>query len=262
MSYEFDNNQDGRDRVRIFVTGCVRGPRRSCARRSASTPSSSSSARAERVADGAGALAGGHLGAVLHATPGGSLPADDIAAIREYTRAPILLLASVESTAPARGGARGRRGRRPPAPAADRERRLRDPQGDAHAGRRAQARRRPRRGRIVTVFSPEGRDGQDRDGDEPRRLAREAARQAHAPARPRPPVRRRRDHARSRAGEDDPRPRHRAGRARLREARRLHHRGTRPGSTSCRRRCAPRTPSSSPRRSSPACSRSRASRTT
>ena len=146
---------------------------------------------------------------------------------------------------PARGGARRRgRRRRPAAAAADRERRLRAPQGGA---RRPPARRRgrprPPRADHHRVLA-EGRHGQDRHRDEPRRLVRQARAEADAPARPRPAVRRRRDHARDRAREDDLRPGRRPGRARLGEARGLHRPSTRAGSTSCRRRCARRTPSS------------------
>ena len=132
------------------------------------------------------------------------------------------LLASNGASGPARGGARARRRRRPAAAAADRQRRLRDPQGRPRrqaADRARQAPARPDRHRVLA----QGRNGQDRHGHEPRHLAREALGQAGAPARPRPPVRRRRDHARDRAGEDDLRPRRRPGRARLGEARRLHH---------------------------------------
>src|SRR6266508_315615 len=50
------------------------------------------------VAEGAAALAGGHLDAVLHATRGASLPADELAAIREHSRAPVLILASSGSS--------------------------------------------------------------------------------------------------------------------------------------------------------------------
>ena len=161
---------------------------------------------------------------------------------------------------PAGGGARARRRRRPAAPAADRQRRLRDPQGRPRrqAPDRRPAPARPARDRLLA----QGRHRQDRDRDEPRHLARQALGQAGAAARPRPAVRRRGDHARDRAGEDDLRPRHRSGRARLGEARRLHDQARVRASTSSRRRCARRTPSSSPRRSSPGCSRSRASRTT
>jgi pilus assembly protein CpaE len=55
--------------------------------------------RSQSVREGAGALAGGHLQAVLHATRSSELPADDLASIREYTRAPIVLLASGEASA-------------------------------------------------------------------------------------------------------------------------------------------------------------------
>jgi pilus assembly protein CpaE len=55
--------------------------------------------RSQSVREGAGALAGGHLQAVLHATRSSELPADELAAIREYTRAPVVLLASGEASA-------------------------------------------------------------------------------------------------------------------------------------------------------------------
>src|SRR5919201_3877957 len=55
--------------------------------------------RADSVREGAGPLTGGHLQAVLHATRSSALPAEELAAIREYTRAPIVLLASGESSA-------------------------------------------------------------------------------------------------------------------------------------------------------------------
>src|SRR5204862_7116642 len=54
---------------------------------------------ADQVSAGAGALTGGHLQAVLHATRSSALPADELAAIREYTQAPIVLLASGEASA-------------------------------------------------------------------------------------------------------------------------------------------------------------------
>jgi pilus assembly protein CpaE len=43
-------------------------------------------------------LAGGHLNVVLHATDAQTLPADELAIIREHTRAPIVILASGESS--------------------------------------------------------------------------------------------------------------------------------------------------------------------
>src|SRR5215831_6471458 len=129
--------------------------------------------------------------------------------------------ARLERLALAARGRAGARHRRCPAPAAaDRQRRLRDPQGRPRrqAAHRAAAAARPPRDGVLA----QGRDRQDRDRDEPRRLARQALGQAGAAARPRPAVRGRGDHARDRAGQDDLRPRHGSGRARLREAGRLH----------------------------------------
>jgi pilus assembly protein CpaE len=156
MSYEFDSNQEARDRVRIFVTGTCEGlaQLREALGRHRELELVGS---AERVADAAGALTGGHLGAVLHASSGGALPGDEIAAIREYTRAPILLLASVESSTLLEEALE-----------ADVADVLLLPQltdnvvfsirKATHTGRRAQANG-ARRGKIVTVFSPKGGTG-------------------------------------------------------------------------------------------------------
>jgi pilus assembly protein CpaE len=46
------------------------------------------------VAAAAGTLVGGHLDCVLHATRSATFPATEVAAIREHTRAPIILVAS------------------------------------------------------------------------------------------------------------------------------------------------------------------------
>ena len=94
----------------------------------------------------------------------------------------------------------------------------------SHSGRRTVGggSHAPRRGRIVTVFSPKGGTGKTVTATNLALYVREVRGQEHAPPRPRPPVRRRGDHARARAGEDDLRPGRRAGRARLREARRVH----------------------------------------
>ena len=156
MSYETDTTQDARDRVRIFVTGSCEGLdqlRDALAQHRELELVGS----AEHVQDAAGALTGGHLGAVLHAAAGGSLPADDLAAIREYTRAPILLLASVESSTLLEDALE-----------ADVADVLLLPQltenvvfairKATHSGRRAQGAV-GRRGKIVTVFSPKGGTG-------------------------------------------------------------------------------------------------------
>ena len=46
----------------------------------------------EEVPEAASALTGGHLDAVIHATRGSEFPRDAYSAIREYTRAPVILL--------------------------------------------------------------------------------------------------------------------------------------------------------------------------
>src|SRR5712691_5157726 len=82
-----------RERVRVYATGSCEGfdkLRDSLA----SHPEIELVGASTSVADGAAALAGGHLDAVLHATRGATLPADELAAIREHTRAPILMIAS------------------------------------------------------------------------------------------------------------------------------------------------------------------------
>ena len=115
----------------------------------------------EHVAEATAALAGGHLQVVVHATRATSLPAGELAAIREHTRAPIVVLASGESSALLEEAL--------------------DTEGVADvlllpqltenvvfALRKAGARRPParrptaatrRHGRIVTVFSPKGGTG-------------------------------------------------------------------------------------------------------
>ena len=158
-------------------------------------------------------------------------------------------------------GARGRHLRRRDAAAAHRRAGVHD-QEDLPAGRHARRhgavvaahldRRGPRPDRVLA----QGRRRQDRarhlagDADRPPRRPPRAA------GRPRPAVRRRRDHDGRRAREDDLRPRHDDRRARPREARGLRHHRTPRASTSCPRRCGPRTPSSWPRTASRACSTS------
>jgi pilus assembly protein CpaE len=86
-----------RERVRIYATGACEGfdkLRDSLANH----PEIELVGASVNVADGAAALAGGHLDAVLHATRSASLPADELAALREHTRAPVLIVASSGTT--------------------------------------------------------------------------------------------------------------------------------------------------------------------
>jgi pilus assembly protein CpaE len=92
------HNPSERERVRIYCTGSCEGfdkLRESLA----GHPELELLGASVAVAEGAAALAGGHLDAVLHATRGASLPADELAAIREHTRAPVLIVASGGSQA-------------------------------------------------------------------------------------------------------------------------------------------------------------------
>src|SRR5688500_15064255 len=114
--------------------------------------------RSDQVREGAGPLTGGHLQAVLLATRSSALPVEELAAIREYTQAPIVLLASGESSALLEE-----------ALDADVADVLLLPQltenvvfairKASHSGRRSKDGRPRGNGRIVTVFSPKGGTG-------------------------------------------------------------------------------------------------------
>jgi pilus assembly protein CpaE len=90
MTKRDDNTQN---RPRIFITGACDGLDK-LREALAATEAVELVGAADDVRAAGGPLAGGHLQVVLHATRSSSLPADEIAAIREYTRAPILLLVS------------------------------------------------------------------------------------------------------------------------------------------------------------------------
>src|SRR4029079_16282835 len=55
-----------------------------------------------QVAEPAPTLTGGHLNVVLHATRAATLPVNELAAIREHTPAPLILLALHRSPRPPR----------------------------------------------------------------------------------------------------------------------------------------------------------------
>jgi pilus assembly protein CpaE len=148
-----------RERVRIYVTGSCDGLDR-LREGLATHPDLDFVGWSEHVVEATAALAGGHLQVVVHATRATSLPADEIAAIREHTRSPIVILASGESSALLEDAL--------------------DADGIAdvlllpqltenvvfalrkagHAGRRLAAEgAHARQGRIITVFSPKGGTG-------------------------------------------------------------------------------------------------------
>jgi pilus assembly protein CpaE len=121
-------------------------------------PAIDSVGSSENVAQAAGALAGGHLDVVLHATRHSTFPTSEIAAIREHTRAPVIVVASDEATDLLDGAI--------DAEVADV---LLLPQlvenvvftirKTAHVKRATSAVKRVQTGRVVTVFSPKGGTG-------------------------------------------------------------------------------------------------------
>jgi pilus assembly protein CpaE len=145
-----------REPTRIFITGDCDGLNELCAALEEHAEIELVG-RKGHVADAAAALAGGHLGCILHATRWHSLPVDELAAIREHTRTPVVLLASGEASALLEE-----------ALDADVADVLLLPQladnvvfavrKAAHAGRRVINSTREH-GRIVTVFSPKGGTG-------------------------------------------------------------------------------------------------------
>src|ERR687891_517168 len=87
-----------REQVRIFVTGSCDGldQLRDALERHGEVELVGASST---VMESAPTLTGGHLQVVLHGTRSSTLPVDEIASIREHTRAPIILLASGEASA-------------------------------------------------------------------------------------------------------------------------------------------------------------------
>ena len=82
-----------REPVRVYFTGTCEGLDK--LREALSNhPELEVVGASEQVSQAASALAGGHLGAVLHATRSPSLPVNELAAIREQTAAPVIVLAS------------------------------------------------------------------------------------------------------------------------------------------------------------------------
>ncbi|HXV95385.1 MAG TPA: AAA family ATPase [Gaiellaceae bacterium] len=86
-----------REKTRIFVTGSCDGldQLRDALERHAEIELVGTSMS---VSESAGVLTGGHLEVILHGTRSSTLPADEIATIREHTRTPIILLASGEAS--------------------------------------------------------------------------------------------------------------------------------------------------------------------
>ena len=152
-----DTSVATREKVRIFVTGSCDGldQLREALERHGELELVGASAG---VRESAPTLTGGHLQVVLHGTRSSSLPEDELAAIREHTQAPIILLASGESSALLEDALE-----------ADVSDVLLLPQMTENvvfavrkaskAGHRPAVGSPTRRGRVVTVFSPKGGTG-------------------------------------------------------------------------------------------------------
>jgi pilus assembly protein CpaE len=153
-----DQHTQMRDQVRVYLTGACDGLE-NLRESLANHPELDFVGWSPEVPAAAAALAGGHLNVVLHATSSPTLPADEFAAIREQTAAPLILLASGTASTLLEEALES-----------DISDVLLLPQltenvvfairKAAHAGRRLQAQGgHGRRGRIVTVFSPKGGTG-------------------------------------------------------------------------------------------------------
>ncbi|HYZ76326.1 MAG TPA: AAA family ATPase [Gaiellaceae bacterium] len=155
-TYETQNGN--RERVRVYFTGTCEGLDK-LREALANHPELEVVGWSEQVSQAASVLAGGHLACVLHATNSPSLPANELAAIREQTAAPVIVLASgAQSTLLEE------------ALESDVSDVLLLPQltenvvfairKASHAGRKLAAQGgHGRRGKIVTVFSPKGGTG-------------------------------------------------------------------------------------------------------
>jgi pilus assembly protein CpaE len=90
-------SEQQRESVRIYVTGSCDGLQ-PLLESLATSDELELVGSSENIAAAAPVLAGGHLQAVLHATRSTFLPRDELAAIRELTRVPVVLLASGEAS--------------------------------------------------------------------------------------------------------------------------------------------------------------------
>lgn len=159
MTFETNgqNGHDPRDRVRVFITGSCEGLQ-AVASALATHDDVELVGSSEGVAEAAGVLAGGHLGVVVLATPGDAFPGSELAAIREHTRAPVVVVAAVESQSlldEALDASVTDVILLPQLP----ENIVFAVKKAAHTGRRSQPAGVGRRGRIITVFSPKGGTG-------------------------------------------------------------------------------------------------------
>jgi pilus assembly protein CpaE len=150
---EHDHDTNEKQRLRIYVTGSCDGLAEVLQALQAHDELEVVGS-AELIPEAAAALAGGHLDAILHATRGPGYPAGELATVREYTRAPVILLASGDCSGLLEEALEDGVADLVPLPQLT-ENIVFAIRKTCHQGRRAHAGE-GRRGRVVTVFSPKG----------------------------------------------------------------------------------------------------------
>jgi pilus assembly protein CpaE len=144
------------DPIRIYMTGTCEGFDK-LRDALAQQPGLEVVGASEHPGAASSALQGGHLDCVLHATSSSTLPAHEVATIREHTRVPLLLLASGEASALLEEALGADVADVVLLPALTENvvfairKATHAPRRDAAAGKRD--------GRIITVFSPKGGTG-------------------------------------------------------------------------------------------------------
>jgi pilus assembly protein CpaE len=144
------------DSIRVHFTGYCEGFEK-LREALAQQPGIEVVGHSDQPAGGSAALQGGHLDCVLHAPSSSTLPEHEIATIREYTRVPLLLVASGEASALLDDALGADVSDVVLLPALT-ENVVFAIRKATHAPRRAAASGN-REGRIVTVFSPKGGTG-------------------------------------------------------------------------------------------------------
>jgi pilus assembly protein CpaE len=144
------------DSIRIYMTGNCEGFEK-LREALAQQPGLEVVGASEHPGAASGALQGGHLDCVLHATSSSTLPGHEVATIREHTRVPLLLLASGEASALLDEALSADVSDVVLLPAMT-ENVVFAIRKATHAPRRAAAGGK-REGRIITVFSPKGGTG-------------------------------------------------------------------------------------------------------
>ena len=145
-----------REQVRIFLTGScdgLDGLRDALAQHGEIELVGSN----EGVAESAAVLTGGHLEVVLHATRSPRLPLDELAAIREHTQAPIIVVASDASSELLEEALEADVADVLPLPQMAENVVFAIRKASRSGGRPAAAP--AKRGRVITVFSPKGGTG-------------------------------------------------------------------------------------------------------